>query len=188
MKLKKAIQLWWYKRKISKLKPKREDATLVYTDAQGNKWYTVSPASMHATRALTAWVQTKDLDFGITREKLQRGLNKITDLLNENKPSDASEIVGVLKAALDIYAEPEVLLNIASCYTFLNDEPDEYKEHIQKNKKDIWEKDYECRSFFLQYAITYTDKHSKSQVKNAQEYLQGVKPVLDQINYHLQAK
>lgn len=184
----KNIILWYNLRKLKKIKPKHEDAALVYTDSQGNKWYTVSPSSLHATRALTAWVLTKDLDYGLTRDKLLNGFKKINELINKGNITDASKVLGVLEAAMDLYCEPEVLLNIATCYTFLNDEPEEYKEHIQKKKKDIFEKDYECKSFFLSYAISYTKKFSQSPPPNAQEYFQEVKPLIDQINYHLTQK
>lgn len=185
MKLKDRISLWWNIRKLKHVKPKREDAALVYTDNQGNRWYTVSPASLHTTRSLTAWVLSEDAEYSLTRERLSSGLKKVNEYINKGNITDASKILGVIEASLVIYATPEILLNIATCYTFINDEPDEYSERFQKIKRDVWEKDFDCKSFFLQYALSYTKKHSESPPQNAQEYLQKIKPVMDQINYHL---
>lgn len=185
MKIFQRITLWYNLRKLKKIKPKREDATLVYTDSEGNKWYTVSPASLHATRGLTAWLLSDDIKRGLTADMLKIGFERMSKYYNEGKPSEAFKIIGVLEAALDLYATPEVLMNIATCYTFLNNEPDEYKAAYQKKKRDIWEKDFECKAFFLQYATNYTKQHSESPPSNVQEYFQEMKPVLDLINKHL---
>lgn len=163
---------------------------LIYTDNKWNKYYgLVNPANLHATRALSAWAYSKDSEFGMTTVKLRGMLDKINEAVNKKDLASVAKITGVIEAAMELYAEPEILINLATCYVFLNDEKnDGYKDHIQTEKLALWKEDKEARSFFLQYAVQFTSKYSELQRLNVLDYLEKAKPVLDQINYHLRGK
>lgn len=167
-----------------------EGFKLIYTDNKGNKYYSlVNPANLHATRALMAWTYSKDSEFGLTTKKLKGLLERINESVNKKDIATIAKITGVMEAALDLYAEPEILINLATCYVFLNDEKNEgYKDFIQQQKLDLWKSDNDARSFFLQFAVQYTSKYSELQRLNVLDYLERAKPVLDQINYHLTGK
>lgn len=171
------------------MQPANEGKKLVYTDKYNNKWYILNnPANLHATRSLAAWSFTKDSEFGVTRDKLRKALDLIDTELNSEKAVDRANIAnvtGVLRAGLELYAEPEILLNLATCYTFLNDEKDELKDHAQEQKKAIWTSDEGCKAFFLQFALQYTHKYSESQKLNVQEYLEQTKAIRDKIEHTL---
>lgn len=178
-----------------KSKPQAERTTtegfkLLYTDSQGNKWYCITnTANIHASRALTAWAFSKDAEYGLTREKLSLGLEKINEAVNKNRLSDVAKVTGVLEAALSLYAEPEIMLNLATCYTFLNNEQnDGFKDFIQEKKREIWNSDPDCRAFFLQWSVQFMQRFSESQSTNVLDYLERVKPVIDQINFQLLKK
>lgn len=179
---------WQSKRPLTK--PTPEGFKLIYTDSQGNKWYCINnSANIHATRALTAWAFSKDAEYGMTREKLSLACEKINEAVNKNKISDVAKVTGVIEAALSLYAEPEIMLNLATCYTFLNDEAnDGFKDFIQEKKRVIWQSDAECKAFFLQWSVQFMQRFSESQSTNVLDYLEKVKPVIDQINFQLQKK
>lgn len=184
------IKLYFLLRKVKKtMQPANEGKKLVYTDKYNNKWYIMqNQANLHATRSLAAWSFTKDSEFGIGRDKLKKALDMIETELNNEKAVDRvniGNITGVLKAGLELYAEPQILLNLASCYTFLNDEKEELKDYAQEQKKAIWTSDNDCRSFFLQFALQYTHRYSESQKLNVQEYLEKTKAIRDQISHVL---
>ncbi len=179
------LRLYLILRKIKQtIQPANEGKKLVYTDSFDNKWYILNnPANLHATRTLTAWSFTKDSEFGMTRDKLKKLLGKINECINANNLADAAKVTGVIEAGLELYAEPEILLNLATCYTFLNKEKPEYKDYEQEQKRSIWTNDNDCKSFFLQFALQYTARFSESQKLNVLQYLDKTKSVRDQINY-----
>lgn len=162
----------------------------IYTDSKGNKFYALNnPANLHATRALPAWVFARDSEYSMTKERRIAAYEKINECVNKKDLASIAKIVGVMEAAEQLYCEPEILLNLATCYTFLNDEKnDSYKDFIQEQKRDIWNSDSEAKSFFLQWSLQYTAKYSASLKLNVQEYLGKVKPILDQINYQIPVK
>jgi hypothetical protein len=182
------LKTWWALRKLTKAtEPQKSGFKLIYTDSQKNKWYTVTNFSnLHTSRALMAWVFQGDSDYGMTSEKRQIAYEKMNTAINDGDLSTLAKIVGILESADKLYAEPEILLNLATCYTFLNDEKnDSYLEWIQEDKRKIWAGDPDCKSFFLQFAASFTQKFSESQEKNVQEYLEKARPVLNQINKNL---
>lgn len=188
----------WFKKLKAKYFPSKlpieekpqDGFKLIYTDKQDNKYYCLNnPANLHATRALMAWTYSKDSEFGLTTKKLKGLLERINESVNKKDIATIAKITGVMEAALDLYAEPEILINLATCYVFLNDEKNEgYKDFIQQEKLELWKSDNDARSFFLQFAVQFTLKYSELQRLNVLDYLERAKPVLDQINYHLTGK
>lgn len=160
---------------------------LIYTDKAGNKYYGLNnPANLHATRALMAWNYAKDSEHGMTKQRRKLAFDKINESVNKKDLATIAKVVGVMEAADDLYAEPEILQNLATCYVFLNDEKNEgYKDHIQQEKIELWKSDHDARSFFLQYALQFTSKYSELQRLNVLDYLEKAKPVIDQINFLL---
>lgn len=177
----------FWKKSIS---PITDGFTHIYTDALGNKWYSIAnPANIHATRALTAWTYSRDAEYGLTKEQRLIGYSKMNEALNKKDISSLAKILGVFEAAEDLYATPNILLNLATCYTFLNDEKnDSYKDFIQQKKRDIWDSDLVCKAFFLQWSVQFMQQRSQSQNVNVLEYLEQAKPVLDQIDFLLRKK
>lgn len=163
---------------------------LLYTDAQGNKWHTITNhANIHATRALTAWAFSRDAEYGLTREKLSIACEKLNEAVNKKDIASIAKITGVIEAALTLYAEPQILLNLATCYTFLNDEKnDGFKDFIQDKKREIWQSDNDCKAFFLQWSVTFMKRFSELQNTNVLAYLEKSKPVTDQIDLLLRRK
>lgn len=168
----------------------QEGFTHIYTDRQGNKWHTINnPANIHATRALTAWAFSRDAAFGMSREQLSIACDKLNDAVNKKDIATIAKVVGVIEAGLTLYSTPEILLNLATCYTFLNDEKNEgYKDFIQDKKREIWNTDADCKSFFLQWSTRFIQKSSELQNTNVLDYLEKVKPIIDQIDFQLQKK
>lgn len=167
-----------------------EGTKLLYTDTKGNKFYALNnPANLHATRALPAWVFARDSEYGMTAERRRTAYEKINDCVNKKDLATIAKVVGVMEAAEQLYCEPEILLNLATCYTFLNDEKnDSFKDHYQEQKRDLWKHDSDAKSFFLQWSLQYTSKYSASLNLNVLEYLEKVKPIIDQINYQIPKK
>lgn len=186
------IKLWFILRQVKKrMQPANDEGKkLLYTDKFDNKWYTlINPANLHPARALNAWTFSKDSEFGMSQQKLKKATERINEALNKNDLASIAKINGVIEAALDLYAEPAILLNLATCYTFLNNEKNEaYVDTVQDHKRTIWENDPDCKSFFLQFALQFTARFSESQKLNVQEYLAKAKPITDMIDYTLTQK
>lgn len=162
----------------------------IYTDSKGNNWYTIqNPANLHATRALTAWTFSRDAEFGLTRDKLHLACEKINEGVNKKDIAQIAKVTGVIEAALSLYAEPEILLNLATCYTFLNDEKnDGYLDYVQDKKREIWQSDNDCKAFFLRWSVQFIRMSSELQKENVLEYLEKSKAIIDQVNFILQKK
>lgn len=180
------IKLYFVLRRIKKtMKPVNDEGKkYLYTDKFDNKWYTlINPANLHPARALNAWIFAKDSEYGMSSEKLKTATEKINEAINKNDLATIAKVNGIIEAALELYAEPAILLNLATCYTFLNNEKnDAFVDHIQDNKRAIWENDPDCKSFFLQFALQFTVKFSESQKLSVQEYLEKAKPITDLIS------
>ncbi len=180
---------WWTIRQLRRQAEPPTDKKLIYTDKLGNKFYTLrNPANIPAERALTAWVYTNDSEYGITRERLKWALDKLKTAINNQQPDlvTISQVIGALEACDSLYAEPEVLLNLASVYTTMNGEQFEhYADYEQKAKRQAWDKDPEAKSFFLQFAHQYSKRFSERPESNLQDYLKEIKPVLDQVSLSL---
>lgn len=187
-KLWQSLLLKFYLRKIKQAtEPQKDGFKFLYKDSLGNKWYTVSnAANIHASRSLMAWVFQKDMEFGINAEKRQVLYSKMNEAVNKGDISTIAKLTGLLEAGETLYAEPTILLNLITCYTFLNDEKnDGYLEWVQEKKREIWSSDNDCKAFFLQFAVNFTEKFSQSQNKNVLDYLDKVRPLINQINHVL---
>ena len=183
------VSRWLLMRKIKKIAEPPTDKELVYTDKSGNRFYVLkNPANLPAERCLPAWVYTNDSEYGLTSARLRYGFAKQKEAINKPNPDlvTISQIIGAFEAADSLYCEPEILLNLASVYTTMNDERfDEFADYIQKEKRRAWDKDNEAKSFFLQFAYRFSKKYSEQPKLNVLDYLKKVKPVLDQIGLNL---
>lgn len=170
-------------------KPK-DGFKLIYTDSLGNKWFTINNyANLFATRSLMAWNYSKDSEYNLTEEQRLTAYEKMNEGVNKKDIASIAKIVGVMEAAEKLYCAPVILLNLATCYVFLNDEAnDGYKDFIQDKKREIWESDIDCKAFFLQWSTQFTKRYSELQKLNVLDYLERAKPILDQINFLLPKK
>ena len=181
-----------------KKKPNPSQMYEVYTDKQGNKWYALkNPAHIDAERALSAWAYMEDSKYSLSRENRKAILDGINGGINRNDLSTIAKLVGVMEAAEELYCHDEILLNLASVYCFLNDEIKpktgidgrEYYplvDYVQEQKRKIWSEDKDAKSFFLQFAYQYTARYSEQPRLNVPEYLEKVKPVIENINFQIQ--
>lgn len=175
------LQKIWKEKK--KLIP--ESRNHVFTDIDKNKWFAVDPQKMHTSRVMMAWIFSRDSQYSLSREKLKTAIDKIKEALNKKDIVEASQILGVIDAATELYCEESILLNLACCYSQLEGEPEEYKDQWQQQKREIWSKDIFCKSFFLQYAVKFTARSGELQGLSVLNYLEQAKPTIDLINYHL---
>lgn len=160
----------------------------VYTDKFGNKWYALkNPAKIAAERALTAWAYTEDSSYSINRKNLRTILDSINNAINSNNLAEVAKLTGLVEMCLELYCHDEILLNLASVYTFLNDEKNEgAHDYILQKKREIWETDSNCKSFFLQWSWQYTARYSEQPRLNVPEYLAKVEQVKKDIQYRLE--
>lgn len=179
-----------YKLSGFRLHDQNPDLKLCYTDKKGNAYYCMTnPAIIPAQRALAAWVVSKDAEFGLSREKMKLCLDKAKKALNKSDIVEASQAIGIIESAMDLYAESEILLQLATCYIFLNDEnPKEYSNEVQKKKRKLWDEDAEAKSFFLQFAYRLTRRYGEQPQLNVREYLEKVSPVLKELEFYLTKK
>lgn len=187
--IKNKIVIWYTLWKLQKVAEPPTDRKLIRTDKFGNKFYTLKNLSnIPAERALHAWVYTNDTEYSLTRDRLEWGLSKMEESINRQQPDlvTISQVIGAYRSALSLYAEPEVLLNLASVYVTMNNESfEDYADYEQKLKREMWDKDPESKSFFLQLAHSFSKQYSTQAKLNVPSYLKKIKPVLDQINLNL---
>lgn len=157
---------------------------LVYTDTKGNKWYALkNPANLCAERALAAWAFKEDSRYSLTRDNLKGILARMNDAVNKGDMATISKSIGVIESALDLYCTEEILLNIATVYTFLESEENTgIQDYITERKRQIWRDDVSCRSFFLQFAYPLTASYSELPELNVLTYLSQMQPLLNHIN------
>lgn len=185
-----SFKFWQRKPKEVPAPKAPEGFKLLYTDSKGNNWFTITnQANLHASRALFAWGFARDAEYGLSRERLQLACEKINEYVNKKDVASIAKVIGVIEAGLDLYAEPQVMLNLATCYTFLNDEAnDGYKDFWQDKKREIWESDVDCRAFFLQWCTQSMQQFSALQKLNVLDYFDQTKAVRDQLEYQLPKK
>lgn len=176
----------WIKSRFSKPELPTE-FYLIYTDKFKNKWYALkNPARIAAERALTAWAYTEDSNYSLDRKNLKTILEHINNAINANNLSEVAKLTGLIEMCMELYCHDEILLNLASVYTFLNDEKNEgAHDYILQKKREIWETDNECKSFFLQWSWQYTARYSEQPQLNVREYLEKVVKVKKDIQYRI---
>lgn len=159
----------------------------VYQDKFGNKWYALkNPAKIAAERALTAWAYTEDSNYSLNRKNLRTILDNINNAINTNNLAEIAKLIGLVEMCLELYCHDEILLNLASVYTFLNDEKNEgVHDYMLEKKREIWETDSNCKSFFLQWSWQYTARYSEQPQLNVPEYLEKVAQVKKDIQYRM---
>lgn len=178
--LKKRFQEWRIKRRF---KEQPSERILIYTDKAGNKYYTVKAHNLPTERGMVAWVYINDSKYGLTTERLTYALEQIKLAIN-TRPADIDKIAAIrntLETATTLYCEKEILLNLALTYTFMNDEPDAVLDHWTEAKKKAWALDKEAESFFLSFAYQFTEKYSQLPKLNVPQYLEEVKPIINQL-------
>lgn len=188
--LKNKIRYWWALRQLKKVAEPATEKKLIRTDKSGNKFYTLkNSATLPTERCLTSIVYTEDTKWGLTLEKRAHGFKLMRELINEEgavQRDKLGEIMGALEMAATLYAEPETILNLASVFVVMNNESfDTYAAYEQQLKRQMWDKDPESKSFFLQLGYRYSVKYSQQPELNVPSYLKKIKPALDQINWSL---
>lgn len=159
----------------------------IYKDKSGNRWYALkNPAHISAERALAAWAYMEDSKYSLSKENLRLILDNMNTALNKSDLATVAKLTGLIESCLEIYTHDAVLLNLASVYCFLNDEKNEgIVDYVVEQKRKIWRDDMEARSFFLQFAWQFTARYSEQQQLNVHDYLEKIRPLLNDINSRL---
>lgn len=130
-------------------------------DGKIQKFYTLRNAlQMPAERAISAEALANQAEMNITRKELIRFFEKIDEAVNAGRMTEVLADIGKIRERLDWIAEEETLLNLSKVYFFLEGEdPACPLPKYDVIKDQIFKKEPEARSFFLQAAIRLTGKY-----------------------------
>lgn len=147
---------------------------LMYTDALGNEWYTFAdPLRMPAQRALAAEVAATWADLNIAKEDLADYVRRMKAYGNEGDIVRLFHLLTIIEQRLEWACEDKTLLALAKCYYLINDEPImSPSDQHNRLKDEVWDRDRECRGFFLRSAFVLTKGYSQFSPNDILSYLE----------------
>jgi len=148
----------------------------IFTDKQGNKWYTFARVSdalkMPQKRAVLAEVSTKYAEMNMTKDDLERFIAAIQEECNKGKLTKAFYFLELMKERLTWAAEEETLLDLACVYFLLEGENVlACTPEMTAKKKAILREDAEARAFFLVTAYNCTAHYGSISETGILDYL-----------------
>ena len=169
---------FWQKRKDPPLALKK-----IYTDKEGNNYFTwKDPTEIPIHRANMAQMFSRYADLLLTKSLLSTLVDKALEECDNGKLTKVAVLLNEIKIREDLYAEPETLLQLATCYVMLKGEsPHEYNQHEAQKKLNLWDSDHEAKSFFLQFAYQCTTSYSENSDKSILDYLKEMDPVISRM-------
>ena len=168
---------------ISWFKTKKKEITsnpklkLIYESKNGQKWYTFyNPLEMPYKRAIQAEAMTRMAEFNITKERLLLYIKELTKASNAKDWILADHVIFQIRVNLEENAEEQTLMNLAACYILSeNEDLTDISSQQIKEKIDIWSKDSEMCSFFLQFAWMCTRQYGQHSNIDILTYLKKVR-------------
>lgn len=154
---------------------KNPEMVEVHTDAKGNKWYQhTNVLDLSPARGVAASKADRFVSLRITESNLLALLDKAIDGVNNAKPDfvQMAAIVHEIRRRIELMCEEKSLLELSSIYYFLQDEDPRFPSmHHNTLKRDIWEQDEMCRSFFLHMSLALTKQFSNISEEDLLKFL-----------------
>lgn len=161
----------------------------IYEDASGRSWFEYTDKmNIPATRSLAAEVATRFADMNITKDKLKGLILKMKENANEGNVVSLFSILQEIEFRLDFVGEEETLIEIASIYFLLEDEPEQLSASFQERKKQIFKEDPDCRAFFLSRVFQLITNYSQLSEVDFLKYLKANQEAAERILRFLPAK
>lgn len=157
---------------------------LVYKSKTGHEFYAhKNVLDLSPSRGVSAARADRFVGMKLSEGNLKDLVNVAIDGINKNQDLvGAVSILHLIKYRLEFLSEENSLLDLASIYYFLKDEDPEFtSEHHNTIKRDIWNKDDECRSFFLHIAIGLTKRFSDTPEEDLMKFLNQTKEISERI-------
>ena len=179
------------KKKKKKLKPDSKHELLkIYTDKDGRDWFEFAEKmNVPAKRAIAAEVATRFAEMNLTKEKLTELIFKMKDHAENGKIVDLFAILNEIEFRLNFIGEEETLLEFASVYFMLPEEPaDDVSETWTAKKKEILKNDSSAKAFFLSRAYLIITNYSQLSAKDFERYLKETTTHAQRITRFLSAK
>jgi hypothetical protein len=151
----------------------------IYTDIFNNKYYTLKdPTKISLKRSIAAESALRAAEFCITKEKLRELVQKAKDAILASDASTAIHILHEILIRSEYAAEENTLINLATVYVYLENEPiAQYADYWQEKKKELWKKDEDALNFFLLLAWNLTRQYSNMSDIDILTYLKSIKEI-----------
>jgi hypothetical protein len=151
------------------------DASLMYTDSKGGKWYAFDkPLAMPAARAVSAELAAEWALMNFTPADLLAYINKMKEFGNKGQVVDMFGTLHYMEQRVQWAMEAKSMLELAKCYFVIDDEPLQMQtEKHDELKEARWKEDADCRGFFLRQAFVITKGYSGFSEIDIQDYLKA---------------
>ncbi len=155
---------------------KNRDMVEVYKDAKGNQWFSyVNVLEISPARGVSASKADRFVSLRITEGNLISLCDKAINGVNHPSKPDfvgMAAIVHEIRRRLAMVCEETSLLELSSIYYFLIDEDPRFpSHHHMKLKRELWEDDEICRSFFLHMSLGLTKQFSTMSEEDLLKFL-----------------
>lgn len=176
---------------------------LVYTDIFNNKYYQFKPQfiiEIPRIRTIVAEEKLRYIEMYLTKDELKRLMlemeNDLTAVINaalkgvesdnNSRLSNVFGIINEIKFRLNFLSEENTMLDLSTCYFFLeNENPKIIDDNLINKKLECWKKDYNAKDFFLRSAIPYIQKFTNCSADDILNYLKENKQFSERIKKHL---
>jgi hypothetical protein len=148
--------------------------TMVYTDKEGNKWYSFDDlTAIPYTRNFAATKISSLYALGLSKDDLTGFISKQKAVLKPSDPNKMNDTEKYEKAysllmdfeskAMNATDAVKQMSSLVCVYFTINDEPiDSFDGKLQDRKMSILEADYEAHCFFLNSLINLTEHYTTS--------------------------
>lgn len=165
----------YFSKEVKKGNSANPDMIKVYTDTQGQSYYTYkNPLQLPAIRTIAVERATRYANMFISESTLTQLIAEIKAAGNKQDWVKVFSIIQELEFRQKFLSEENSLLEVAQYYFLTEDEnPEILNEKLLSDKIQVWKSDPAARAFFLQIALKYIQKYSDISMENLLPYLQA---------------
>lgn len=135
-------------------KTAHEQRKPIYTDKNGNTYYTCDIARHHGSRRVALQAILDQMSRGIDNERLYKLLNTASEHIMANRKQDAVYAIANIKARTADITNHSLLYRAALLCIYLDKEPDDYSKQWADKKDRLWQADEDARFFFMHWSLT----------------------------------
>lgn len=162
---------------------KNPDMERVYTDKNGNDWYSLkNPFELSGVRGIAAMRAQRYFNMMLSQDTLKQLLEQHDKAAKALDITMCFAIVQDIKNRQSLICEENSILDLVNVYYFLNDEnPDEISDAFLQKKLKLWSEDSICKGFFLKVGLMLTNKLADMSPEDLQKYLEESRMIADRI-------
>jgi len=134
----------------------------LFIDAQDTAYYTYAdPLSLPVRRHFAVEGALRQLELGLTRDRLTQLVQAALSALDRLRPTEAAGILAEIQTRLQSIVDDDVVLYLAACYTVqTGEDPTGFDPAAARQKVARWKADPAAYDFFLSTGLRHIERLS----------------------------